>query len=448
MNHALTKFLPSFIRARLEGRATLQKILANTGWLFIDKIIRMGVGLLVGVWVARYLGPEQFGLYSYALSFAALFGTFATLGLDGIVVRNIVRDPSCKDEMLGTAFVLKLLGGALTLLLTMGAISLLRPHDNLTRWLVGITAGGMIFQAFDVIDFWFQSQVQSKYTVYVKNAAFLLVAFVKISLLLMQAPLIAFAWAGLAEIAIGSVGLVIVYHINGFYIKKWLTTISHAKKLLNDSWPLILSGIVITIYMRIDQIMLGEMIGDKAVGVYSAAVRLSEIWYFIPAAFVSSVFPSIVEVKKVNEKLYYERIQKLFNLMSVLAYAIAIPMTFLSGWLVTLLFGENYAEAGPVLAIHIWAGLFVFLGVARGSWTTIEGLMKFSFATTAIGAVVNVVLNYFFINSYGVIGAAVSTVISQFVASYGANAFYSRTRIIFINQTKAIMMLNLLGKES
>lgn len=110
MNYVLTRFLPSFIRVRLEGRTTLQKILANTGWLFIDKTIRMGVGLLVGVWVARYLGPEQFGIYSYALSFTALFSTFATLGLDGIVVRNIVRDPSFKDEILGTAFVLKLLG--------------------------------------------------------------------------------------------------------------------------------------------------------------------------------------------------------------------------------------------------------------------------------------------------------------------------------------------------
>lgn len=172
MNYILTKCIPSFIRIRLEGRTALQKILANTGWLFVDKILRMGVGLLVGVWVARYLGPEQFGLYNYALSFVALFSAFATLGLDGIVVRDIVRDPSYKNEILGTAFILKLLGGISTLILAVGAVSLLRPHDNLTRWLVGIIAAGTIFQAFDVIDFWFQSQVQSKYTVYAKNVAF------------------------------------------------------------------------------------------------------------------------------------------------------------------------------------------------------------------------------------------------------------------------------------
>ncbi|MCR4321033.1 MAG: oligosaccharide flippase family protein, partial [Candidatus Brocadiaceae bacterium] len=143
---------------------SLQNILVNTGWLFADRILRMGVGLFVGVWVARYLGPEQFGLYSYALAFVSLFGAFATLGLDGIVVRDIVRDPACKYETLGTAFVLKLIGGSLTFLLVIIAISLLRPHDRLTHWLVGITAVGMIFQAFDTIDFWFQSQVKSKYT--------------------------------------------------------------------------------------------------------------------------------------------------------------------------------------------------------------------------------------------------------------------------------------------
>lgn len=179
MNYALIKFLPSFIRIRLEGRVALQKILANTGWLFIDKIIRMGVGLLVGIWVARYLGPEQFGLYNYALSFVALFSALATLGLDGIVVRDIVRDPSCKDETLGTAFVLKLIGGGLTFLFVVGANSLLRPHDRLTQWLVGIIALGTIFQAFDTIDFWFQSQVKSKHTVYSKNTAQLAINIVR-----------------------------------------------------------------------------------------------------------------------------------------------------------------------------------------------------------------------------------------------------------------------------
>jgi len=425
----------------------LRKIIGNSSWLLADRILRMGVGLFVGVWVARYLGPEQFGFYNYAIAFVALFSAVATLGLDGIVVRDLVRDPACKEETLGTAFILKLIGGIVTLLLTIGTVSLLRPDDNLTLWLVGITATGLIFQAFDTIDFWFQSQVQSKYTVYAKNTAFVLIALVKVILIQKEAPLIAFAWAGLAEFAIGAFGLVTAYQMTGHHLKAWGGSVLQAKKLLQNSWPLILSGMVIMVYMRIDQVMLAQMKDATAVGVYSAAVRLSEVWYFIPTAIVSSVLPSIVEAKKISEKLYYERIQKLFNLMSVLAYAIAIPVTFLSSQVITLTFGEGYTDAGPVLAIHIWTGIFVYLGLARGPWVLTENLVKFSFITTAIGAIINIILNYFLITKYGVIGAAVSTIVAQFVASYVTNALHPKARIIFISQTKAILMISLFRKR-
>ncbi len=444
MNYPLTKILPSFIRVKLEGRASLQNILANTGWLFADRIFRMGVGLFVGVWIARYLGPEQFGLYSYALSFAALFGTFATLGLDGIVVRNIVRDPSCKDEMLGTAFVLKLLGGVLTLLLTMGAISLLRPHDSLIRWLVGITAGGMIFQVFDVIDFWFQSQVQSKYTVYAKNAAFLLITFVKISLLLMQAPLIAFAWAGLSEVVLGAVGLVIAYRARGHHIKAWRNSLTRAKSLLKDSWPLILAGFSIVIYMKIDQVMLGELVGNETVGIYVAATKISEVWYFIPVAITSSVFPSIIKARSIDKGLYYLRLQKLFSLMTVIAIAIAIPMTFLSKTVVLLLFGKSFETAGSILTIHIWAALFVFLGAAQSPWDLTENLTKLSLMRMVVGAVINVVLNFILIPPYSAIGATIATVISYAFSAYILNAFNAKTRPIFFCQTKSVFFVKYL----
>jgi len=403
---------------------SLQNILVNTGWLFADRILRMGVGLFVGVWVARYLGPEQFGLYSYAIAFVSLFGAFATLGLDGIVVRDIVRDPACKYETLGTAFVLKLIGGSLTCLLVIIAISLLRPHDRLTHWLVGITAVGMIFQAFDTIDFWFQSQVKSKYTVYAKNTAFLLITLIKIVLMLMKAPLLAFAWAGFAEIVVGAIGLIIAYQINGHYIKAWRGSIARAKSLFSDSWPLILSGIVIMIYMRIDQVMLGEMVGNQEVGVYSVAVRLAEVWYFIPMSFVSSTFPSVVEAKAISEDLFYERLQKLYNLMSLMAYVVAIPVTFIAGWVIEIVFGVAYRGAGPMLAVLIWAGLFVNLGVARSSFLTTLNWTGVHFMTVFLGCLVNVVLNYLLIPLYGGMGAAIASCFAYWFAVHGACFFY------------------------
>ena len=360
------------------------------------------------------------------------------------MVRDIVRDPSCKDETLGTAFVLKLIGGALTLLLTIGAISLLRSHDSLTRWLVGITAAGMIFQAFDTIDFWFQSQVQSKYTVYAKNIAFLLITFVKISLLLMQAPLIAFAWAGLSETIVVSAGLLATYRAKGHYIRTWQSTFTRAKSLLKDSWPLIFAGLSIAIYMKIDQVMLGELIGNETVGIYAAATKISEIWYFIPTAIISSVFPSIIKARSIDKGLYYLRLQRLFSLMTAIAIAIAIPMTFLSKTVVLLLFGESFETAGTILAIHIWAALFVFWGVAQGPWDLAENLTRLSLMRTVIGAVINVVLNFILIPLYSAIGAAIATVISQAFSAYILNAFSVKTRPIFFCQTKSVFFVKYL----
>jgi O-antigen/teichoic acid export membrane protein len=439
LNSRWLVYLPPLIRAKLEGRFKFQKTLSNTGWLFFDKIFRLGVGLFVGAWVARYLGPEQYGLFSYVCAFVALFSAIATLGLDGIVVRNIVRDPSCTAETLGTAFVLKLLGGLSTFLLTVGFIIFLRHGERLVYWLVGITAAGMIFQAFDTIDFWFQSQVQSKYVVYARTTAFSLISVIKIVMILIAAPLIAFAWAGLGEIAIGSIGFILVYQTKGHKIKSWLANFSCAKNLLRDSWPLILSGIMVMIYLRIDQVMLGNMVGDAEVGVYSAAVRLAEAWYFIPMAVVASVFPSIVEAKAVSENLFYNKLQRLYNLMALMGYIVAVPVTFMSGWLVTIIFGPAYAKAGPMLAVLIWAGMFVNLGVARGSFIMTMNWTRLHFMTVSLGCITNVALNYLLIPAYGGMGAVVASCVAYWFAAHGACFIYKPLYKTGSMLTKAII---------
>ncbi len=182
------------------------------------------------------------------------------------------------------------------------------------------------------------------------------------------------------------------------------------------------------IYMRIDLIMIKEMLGEKEVGLYSAATRISEVWYFIPMLLTNSLFPSIVNAKKVSEELYYARLQRLYTLMVWTAIAIALPMTFLSGWLITILFGEAYRDAGQVLMIHIWAGVFVFLGVASGQWLVNEGLQKYSAINTTVGAFVNILLNFLLIPKFGICGAAIATVLSYSIAAYFMNFVFLATR--------------------
>jgi polysaccharide transporter, PST family len=432
--------------SQFKSSPKLYAVISNTGWLFADRILRMGASLLVGVWVARYLGVEQYGVFNYAYAFVALFSSFATLGLDSVVVHRIVRDQSSKEVILGTAFRLRLFGGLLAVLLTIISIFFLRPSDTTTIGLVAILSCAGIFQAFDTIDLWFQSQVQSKYTVVAKNIAFFLVTSLKVLLILTKAPLLAFAWATLAEFILSSVGLAIAYRVSGNSLKLWNWSLPIAKVLFKEGLPLILSGITIMIYMKIDQIMLGEMIGSNAVGIYSAATRISEVWYFIPTAICSSVAPSIYAAKEKSESIYYQRIQQLLRLLNVIALAIALPMTFLSGTVINLLFGNGYAEAGQILSIHIWAALFVFMGVATSSWFVTEGLTHLSFRRTLIGAITNVILNLILIPKYAGVGAATATVISQAFASFFSNASHTKTQKIFLIQIKSLLPFNSIDK--
>ena len=431
-------FITNFIFRPIAHRPNLVKIVHNISWLFFDKILRMGVGFFVGVWIVRYLGPEQFGLLSFATAFTALFGAFATLGLQGIVVRDIVRNPNCAPETLGTTAILQLIGGIAAYLLVLVAITYLRPDDSIARTIVAMLGSTMLLKASEISVYWFESKVLSKYIVWVKNGVFLVFAIVKVILILQQASLNAFVWTMLAEAVVVAIILLGVLSKYGVLLTKFRVSIKRAKSLLKDSWPLLFSSVSITIYLQIDKIMLGHMIGDGAVGIYSVALLISELWYFIPTVIVASTFPAIIESKKRSEKQYYARLQKLFDLMIVISVGLALLTTFLSTSIVILLFGEAYRDAGIILSIHIWAAVFVFLGVASSQWFLAEGRQVLSLQQTVIGAFMNVALNLWLIPVYGAVGAALATLISHSVAAFFADLIYKETRKIFSMKVRAL----------
>ncbi|MDJ1184823.1 flippase [Roseofilum casamattae] len=421
----------------------LRQIISNASWLASEKILQMGLGLFIGVWVARYLGPKQFGILSYAIAFIGLLAPLAKVGLEKVVVRDLVQNPSEKDEILGTAFGIQLISSILAYLLAITTISWMRPTDTLTHILVQIIGFGMFFQVFHTIDLWFQSQVQSKYTVWSKNSAYLFANGIKIVLIYSQISVVFFAWNALGEIILSTIGLLLAYQLNGNSITAWRVRLDWVKKLLKDSLPLMFSGIAVTIYLRVDMVMLGQIFGDETVGIYSVATRISELWYFIPTSIVSSVSPAIIESRSVSKILYEERLQKLFTIMTGLAYAIAIPMAFLATPIILLLYGEQYAASGSVLTIHIWASIFVFLGVAKGVWIVTEGLTRFALISTCCGAIVNIALNLFLIPQYGETGAAIATVISYGCADYLVYITYPRFREIGRLMTNALILKSL-----
>jgi PST family polysaccharide transporter len=408
------------------------------GWLLLDRVVRMGMGLFVGVWVARYLGPAQFGSLNFATAFIALFGTVTTLGLDGILVRELLHNAQDTNEILGTTLALRSAAGFLAVGISIATLRLIQPHDPQALLLVSILSLTLFFQAFDTIDCFFQSKVQSKITVWAKNGAFLVFAAIRVSMIYVRIPLWGFAAAMAGEVALGAAGLVLGYRLSGGNISFWRTSKRRAVRLLQQSWPVIFSGMAIMIYMRLDTVMLKMMQGDYAVGLYSAAIRVSEVWYFIPVAIVSSVSPAIMRVKD-DPELFYERLRKLFSLMAISACVIGSIVALASSAIIRVLYSNTYSGAGPVLAVHVWASVFVFLGCAQSPWDISNNQLKLSLYRTATGAVINVAMNLYLIPRYSAMGAAMATVVSYAVSGVFANAFSARTRPIFYMQMKAFI---------
>lgn len=433
----------------------------NTSWVLGEKILRIVCGLFVGIWVTRYLGPEQFGLYAYAISFVGIFSAISILGLDTIVVRELVKDETRSDELLGTSFILKFLG-ALGMLIVLSIAVNFTSNNSQTNNLVFIIASATFFHSFNVVDMYFQSKVLSKYVVYANVISLLMSSIIKIVLILNEAPLIAFAWVVLFDSFVLASGFVYFYIINSQRHNKssilhlllnakssfvWKFNKSTSLSLLKDSLPLAISHFAISIYMKVDQVILKDLMNAEAVGQYAAAIRLSEAWYFVPMAIAASLFPAIINAKKQNKELYNVRLQRLYCFMVWLGIFIALPMTFLSDWVIHFLYGEQYSQSASVLMIHIWAGVFVFWGVASSRWLISENLQVFLTINTCIGAILNILLNYILIPKIGIAGAAWATLISYFVASYLCLLFFKKTRINFINLTKSIFFVGVLGVE-
>ena len=404
-----------------------RKVIRNVGWLFVEKVLTMAISFAVGVFVIRYLGSENFGKLSYGISFVTLFGSVATLGLTKITVRNIVREETASNEILGTVVLLRTLGAVLTMIVIIIAAFRLES-DAQIRLIIVILSSQLLFTTVDnTIELWFQSQVLAGKATIIKVAQVIANSSVRLVLIRQKLSLIAFAWTMLAASAFKAVGMIWIYTRQGKSVRDWKFNATRGKAMLSDSWPLIFSTLATTLYMKIDQVMLGKMAGIVAVGNYAAAVRFSEVWYFIPTAICSSVFPAIIRAKRRSRRQYYQKLQQLFDFMSWIALTLAIVMSFIATPLIATLLGAEYAEAGDILTLHIWSGIFVFLGVARALWLVEENMTVFTSISTTCGAVANILLNLALIPVYGGKGAAIATLISYSISNYLTCILYPPT---------------------
>lgn len=414
-----------------------KKYFNNTLWLFSERIIRMIISIVIGVMLTRYLNPIQFGTYSYVQSFVGLFILIANLGLDEILVREIVNDKFHTESLLNTALFLKLIGFLIMLIILTIFIYIFNFDINIKIYIY-VIALSILFQSFNVIEFYLQAKIMGKHFSILSLISLLISSCLKIYFIYNKAPLISFFYLiTLESLIITVLQIFVLKKKTNIILNPRLFSKKIAIYLLNNSWPLIFTGIVVSLYMKIDQIMIMDLLNSTAVGEYAAAVKISEAWYFIPTIIMTSLFPAILLAKQDNEK-YIRRLRLIYKLMIIVSLLISIPMTFLSKNLINFLYGSEYENSGNILMIHIWSSIFVFIGVANSKWFIAENLQKYYIINTTFGAFLNIILNFIFIPKFGIVAAAWATLISYFFAAYFCLFIFNKTRPQFFFITKSL----------
>lgn len=389
-----------------------KKYLTNTSWLFGTRIISMIISFLATTYVARNLGPANFGELSYALSFVGLFGFVASLGIDGILYRDLIKYPEQKETLLGTAFYIKLCAGIIATILTIIFAAIL-AKDDVSRILIIILSGTFTLNAFQIITYDFQSRVDSKYPSFVSLGITFILNVLKVFIIMTGKGVIYLALTLLLESILYATLYILIYE------KKTTSTLlgwkfdkEYAVKLIKDSSPLIVLSAFSMIYARIDQVLIKSMIDSKAVGFYDSAVRVAEVGSFVPGIIVSALYPAIVNAKQTSDELYTQRLKKLAILLFILALCIAIPIMMFAPYIIKTLYGNTFIEGVPVLKIYIWANIGTFLGILVTQYLTTENFRKILSFVAFVPMLCNVALNILWIPEYGIVGAAYATLIS------------------------------------
>lgn len=411
--------------------------LFNSFWMMAEQILRIISGVFIGIYIARYLGPEQYGVLSYVLAFATFMMAIARLGMDAILIREIVSNPEEKYLLMGTAFWLMTVVALVCFASACGFIWLSSESTSIKIYAI-IIVSGMIFTSCSVMDFYFQSQVQAKYSAICKAIALFLTSVLKIYLICVGADLSWFVLAFLMDYAV----LGIIFIAAGTLDNKcrFLKCFSgtKARQMLRSAWPLVLGAIAIQVYMRIDQLMIRSMLGLHEVGIYSAAVRIYEAWVIVTAIITVSLLPAIVKLKQGDEVVYHKRMTQLFRLVIWLSIFAAATVCLISETLTVMAFGEAYRASAPVVDIVMWTAVFAAMGSVSARYFNVENMEKKFALRTALAAILNVGLNFLLIPLYGIKGAAIATLICTFFANYMMDWFDRDLKLLLKIKHRAV----------
>jgi len=387
------------------------KIVKNAGWLIGGKIMQMGINFVVGILTARYLGPSNYGLISYAGAYIAFFTSLCTLGINSVLVKELIDNPGKEGEILGTSIGLRILSSMLSAV-TMVAISSVVDHgEPITIAVVALSSLGAVFHVFEAFNFWFQARLQSKVTALSALVAYVITAAYKVVLIVTGKSVVFFAFATSVDYICIAVFLYMAYKKHGG--GRLCFSAAYGKSLLAKSWHFILPGLMVAIYGQTDKLMLKHLFDNAEIGYYATATALCTIWCFVLSAIIDSMYPSIMQAHKDKSPSFETKNKLLYAIVFYVSCAVSVVFVVLGGWIIKLLYGEAYLPAIAPLRIITWYTAFSYLGVARQAWVVCKNAQKYLIYIYMASAVVNVLLNLFLIPLWGASGAALASLMAQ-----------------------------------
>lgn len=411
--------------------------ISNILWSLLGKVVNIFSSLFVGILVARYLGPEQYGIMNYVISFVSLFTILSNFGLDNIEVRELSKITADKPCIMGTAFFLRFVFALITIAIV-AIIVFLYEKDTNIQIMIMIYSLSMILSTFNVIRNFFTSIVLNKYVVKTEISRTVIGALIKIILILFNASLMWFVAALTFDFLLIAGGYIYSYRKKIGTIRLWNFNKNEAIYLMKQSFPLMLSGAAVIIYQRIDQVMIGNMIDKTSVGFFSTAGRFTELILYLPSIISTTLTPKLVKSYETDIYLYKRHRQLFSNLILWSSFIMATFVCIFAYWMIYLTFGSKYLAAVPVLQIMAYKAVGMALASSSGTMIIIENLQKFAMLRNIAGCIVCICLNLVFIPSYGIIGSAFVTIITVFVSGYLVHVIIKPFREIFLVQTESI----------
>ncbi|MBQ8892259.1 MAG: flippase [Bacilli bacterium] len=386
-------------------------VLSNISWIVIGRIIYMLLNFIVSLIVARYLGPSQYGLLGYAASYTTFFASICSLGINSIIVKELINNPKNNGEILGTSIFLRIISSILSFLIIIFITFIVDMNETTTKIIVSLYAIHIIFQSFELLKYWFQSKLQSKYSEIAASFAYISMAIYMVILLIYKKNVLWFSIASSIEYLILAISLYIMYKKKQG--QKLKVNQSLIKRLLSESYHFIISGMMISIYNSTDRFMLKQMLSESDVAYYTTAVTISGLCTFLLSAIIQSLTPVIIESKNKNNDLYEKRNKELYAIVFYISTIISLFIAIFSKIIINTLYGESYLPATIPLIILTWYTAFSYLGVARDPWIVCEKKQNYSKYIYIIAAFVNIIINYALIPIWGASGAAFASLVTQ-----------------------------------